>query len=202
MSTFGTKKRKPSSRPARRRLNPDARRAELLEAAIDVLRDLGPEEVRVEDVTRAAGAAKGTFYLYFTSWDDLLVAVRDYLISTYAAKVRARLGVDSAMPWTIIENECVLFVDYVVALGDLHEAVFHGPSANQPAGKQRSADVLIAKMLTMGIAAGSCRPVAVEMAAPLLFSVLHATADGIARTGDREARIESLLQLLRSWLRA
>jgi AcrR family transcriptional regulator len=142
------------------------------------------------------------FIFNFPSWDDLLVSVRGHLISTYAAEARARLAADYAIPWTVIENECVPFVDYVVALGELHESVFHGPSANQTAGKERAADALIAEMLTMCIAAGSCRSVTAEMAAPLLFSVLHATADGIARTGHREARIEVLLQLLRSWLRA
>ncbi|MBN1946706.1 MAG: TetR/AcrR family transcriptional regulator [Bradymonadales bacterium] len=195
------KKRTTTGRPRRRRLAPDDRRAELLDAAIDVLRELGPDKARVEDVTNAAGAAKGTFYLYFPSWDDLLVAVRDRLIFTYAEAVRARFAAVPGMPWSAIEEECLRFVDYVVGLGDLHEAVFHGPSARQLIGKERLAEGFIAEMLTMGIAAGSCCPVVAHAAAPLLFSVLHATADSILLRGDREERIEALLQLLRAWLR-
>ena len=202
MANPGTKKRKTTARSTRRRLAPDDRRSELLEAAIEVLREVGPREARVEDVTRAAKAAKGTFYLYFPSWDDLLVAVRNHLISTYAAEVRARLAAASGIPWSAIEDECVRFVDYVVGLGDLHEAVFHGPRAKQPISKERSAEALIAEMLRMGIAAGSCRPLAAPTAAPLVFAVLHATADRIARSGDRKARLDTLLQLLRAWLRA
>jgi AcrR family transcriptional regulator len=186
----------------RRRLGPDARRSELLEAALGVLRRLGPHGARVEDVTRAAGAAKGTFYLYFASWNDLLVAVRDHLVSTYAADVRARLAAAPAMRWAAIESECVRLVEYVVGLGDLHEAIFHGTIADQPISPGSSADTLIAEMLKAGIAAGACRPVAADFAAPLLFSVLHATADGIARSGGRKRRLETLLELLRAWLRA
>lgn len=202
MTTVGIKmKKKNTVRPARRRLDPEARRSELLNAAIAVLRGMGPQEARVEDVTRAAGAAKGTFYLYFPSWDDLLVAVRDHLISTYAAEVHQRLAADTGMSWMTIENECVRFVDFIVDLGDLHEAIFHGPSAKQPIGKERSADGLIAEMLMAGIISGASRPVAADLAASLLFSVLHTTADSIARNGEREAKIETLLQLLRAWLR-
>ena len=202
MTSVETKKRrKLAPRPTRRRLQPDDRRSELLEAAIEVLRKLGPQHARVEDVVREAGAAKGTFYLYFPSWDDLLVAVRDHLISDYAAEVQSRLAAGRAMSWETIESECARFVDYVVGLGDLHEAIFHNPSATLPEVKGSSAEAIISEMLTMGAATGSCRAVAAGMAAPLLFSVLHATADGIARTGEREERIEVLLQLLRAWLR-
>jgi AcrR family transcriptional regulator len=196
------KKRGSTARPPRRRLAPDDRRSELLEAAIDVLRDLGPRAARVEDVTRAARAAKGTFYLYFPSWDDLLVAVRDRLVSAYAAGVRARLVAVPGMPWSAIEDECVRFVNYVVALDELHEAIFHGLNAKQPMSQDRPAEVLVAEMLARGIAAGTCRSVVTHAAAPLLFAVLHATADSIARSGDREERIEALVQLLRAWLRA
>ena len=93
------------------------------------------------------------------------------------------------------------FVDFVLELGDLHRAIFHGPVADRPIDAEHSAEVLIARLLTAGVAAGACRPVDIDAAAPLLFSVLHTTADEIARSGGRERRIESMLDLLRAWLR-
>jgi AcrR family transcriptional regulator len=179
------------------------RRSELLDAALRLLRSRGPTDVRVEDVTRAAGAAKGTFYLYFPSWDDLLVAVRDHLLSTYGSGAEARLAATPGSEWwKTIESESVRFVYYVLELGDLHRAIFHGPIADRPVDAALSAEALIARLLHTGIAAGACRPVDVDAAAPLLFSVLHTTADEIARSGAREQRIESMLDLLRAWLRA
>jgi AcrR family transcriptional regulator len=184
-------------------LKPAVRRSELLEAALRVLRSQGPTKVRVEDVTRAAGAAKGTFYLYFSSWEDLLLAVRDQILSTYASEVDARLA--AARPpewWGTIESECVRFVDFVLELGDLHRAVFHGPVADRAIEAEHSAETLIARLLRAAIAAGICRPVDVDAAASLLFSILHTTADEVARSGRREQRVESMLDLLRAWLRA
>jgi AcrR family transcriptional regulator len=59
----------------RRRLSPDARREELLKAGKEVLRSKGAD-ARVEDVTAAAGAAKGTFYVYFRTWAEFLEEIR------------------------------------------------------------------------------------------------------------------------------
>lgn len=198
----GAEKKRTKPRVKRRRLEPAVRRSELLDAALRVLRSQGPTEVRVEDVTRAAGAAKGTFYLYFSSWNDLLVAVRDHLLSTYGSEVGTSLA--AATPsewWESIESECVRFVEFVLELGDLHQAIFHGPVADRPIDEEHSAEALIARLLHAGVASGACRPVDVKAVAPLLFSVLHTTADEIARSGGREQRIESMLDLLRAWLR-
>jgi AcrR family transcriptional regulator len=57
---------KPASRDKRR--SPalrDERRAQLVNAARDVFGQKGYHAATVDDITRAAGVAKGTFYLYF-----------------------------------------------------------------------------------------------------------------------------------------
>lgn len=74
-NTGGRRHEVPGSR-SRRRLTPDARQRELLDAGMDMLRKKGVA-TRVEDVTAAAGAAKGTFYVYFRTWADFLREVRD-----------------------------------------------------------------------------------------------------------------------------
>jgi AcrR family transcriptional regulator len=50
----------------RRSPSKDERRAQLLEAARSVFGSKGYHAATVDDITRAAGVAKGTFYLYFT----------------------------------------------------------------------------------------------------------------------------------------
>src|SRR5437879_12308364 len=69
-------------KPLRRRLQPEARKLEIIEAAERLLQAHG-SRVRVEDVVREAGVAKGTFFLYFPSWDDLLETVRDRLVAAF-----------------------------------------------------------------------------------------------------------------------
>lgn len=187
---------------SRRRLSPDARRTELLEAALAVLKELGPTRARVEDVTGLAGAAKGTFYLYFSSWDNLLLAVREHMASTYSAQLRKRLAASQPLGWEAIENECVRFVNYVVELGELHRAVFHGPAMDHSASEGHPVDSVIVDVIAAGVASGALRPVEPELAAPLLFAVLHSTVDSIIESQGQAEKLAAALDLLRNWLRA
>lgn len=52
--------------------DPQVRREELLDVAFELCRSHGFDAMNVEQITRAAEVAKGTFYHYFTSKDDLL----------------------------------------------------------------------------------------------------------------------------------
>ena len=62
----------------RPRTKPEAqRRREFLDAALRLFLSQGYEATKVEDITRAAGVAKGTFYLYFGGKEDLLLALGD-----------------------------------------------------------------------------------------------------------------------------
>jgi AcrR family transcriptional regulator len=190
-----------TERRARRRLTPAVRRAELIDAAFRVLKQHGSVASRVEDVTTAAGAAKGTFYLYFPSWDDLLVAVRDRILDEYATAVRARFAEPRRVNWwALLAAECGCFVDFVLELGALHDAIFHGPIADRPIDDARSATRLIAETLRGGIAAGAFAPVDIEPSAQLFFAVLHTSADAIAQGGDRGRFLQALQQLLHRWL--
>ena len=185
----------------RRRLHPEERRAEMLQAALRVLQDKGTE-ARVEDVTREAKTAKGTFYLYFPSWEDLLLQVREHIISNYAAGMEERSVQAGSLDWWVaFEQECLYFLDYLSELGQAHQAVFHGPIADRPFDSAASSEGFIAGLLKSGIQAGACREVEIGLAAQLLFSVLHTTADHTARTDDREKSLETMLDLLRKWLK-
>jgi AcrR family transcriptional regulator len=186
---------------SRRRLAPDARRAELIAAAIRVLKQHGNAASRVEDVTAAANAAKGTFYIYFPSWDDLLAAVRDHILNDYATGLRRRMADPKCVDWwAVLDQECTNFIDFFIELGPLHEAVFHGPIAERPIDDERSATRLISELLRAGIEARAFASVDIEPSARLIFSVLHEAADAIAQGGDRNRFIQSLKQLLHHWL--
>ena len=51
--------------------DPEVRRNELLDVALELVQQLGYDAMPVEAVTTTAGVAKGTFYHYFSSKDDL-----------------------------------------------------------------------------------------------------------------------------------
>jgi AcrR family transcriptional regulator len=183
---------------SRRRLSPAARRAELLDAAIGVLRSQGPEGCRVEDITNAAGTAKGNFYRYFPTWDDLLMAVRDRLLDSYRADLAQRYAGLSAVDWwAALDDEIRRFIDFQLGLGGLHQAVFHGPAAvTRPIETHRSAASTVAFFLTAGIADGAFAPVDVDATAPLLFDLLHSAADAIASGLDRDQGMAATLHIV------
>ena len=176
------------ARASRRRLAPDARRREVLDAAIRVFRDRGPGGCRVEDITTEAGTAKGNFYRYFPTWDDLLVAVRDHLLDSYGEDLARRYAGHTRIEWReVVDEEIDRFIAFQLDLGGLHQAVFHGPAAAaRPIEKHRSAASMLAWLLAAGIAEGVFAAVNVDATATLLFDVLHGAADAIASGMDRE----------------
>lgn len=74
-----------------RAANAEQRRARtrlrLLEAALAVIAEKGPDQASVEDFVAAAGVSRGTFYNYFPTIEDLLVALNSHLAETFDAEL-------------------------------------------------------------------------------------------------------------------
>ena len=77
-----------TDRSARR----DVRSRELVDAALAVFSTKGVAAASVDDVVRAAGVAKGTFYLYFATKDDAVNAVAARLVEGVAERIEAGAG--------------------------------------------------------------------------------------------------------------
>jgi AcrR family transcriptional regulator len=70
----------------RRRLAPEERRAEILDAALAVFAEFGFERATLQHVADRAGVTKGALYHYFESKDQLFIElVRDRLVTLVAA---------------------------------------------------------------------------------------------------------------------
>ncbi len=63
-----------------RTVDRNVRRAELVDAAQAAFAERGVTNTAVSHIVEAAGVAKGTFYLYFDSKDDVLVAVAERVV--------------------------------------------------------------------------------------------------------------------------
>lgn len=187
--------------PGRRRLAPDDRRAELIDAAVGVLRAGVDEGNWVAEVTRAAGAAKGTFYVYFSSWEDMLAVVRERLIDQCNAPIRDALAAaDGVDWWAVLEDQCGRFVDMVTEFGRHHALIFHAALPRDPVGAARSGPAVLAAAIQRGVADGCFGPVDVEAAAQLLYAVVHAAADAVLAGGERERWVAACTALARSYL--
>ncbi|ANY10296.1 TetR/AcrR family transcriptional regulator [Pseudonocardia sp. HH130630-07] len=82
--------------PARspRRMTPEARRAQLVSAALDLYGRSAPEDVAVEDVTRAADVSRALFYRYFSGMEELHVAA----LGSVADELIARVALPADLP--------------------------------------------------------------------------------------------------------
>lgn len=185
----------------RRRLTPDERRAELIDAAVRLLRSGREVSNWAQAVTTEADAAKGTFYLYFSSWDDMLVAVRDRVQQEYVTRYRELAESPERLDWwAVLDAECDAAIDFIAQPSGLHHAVFHSAAALAPIDDDVDIIAAIARFLGRGIEEGAFRAVDTRAAAAFLFAVVHAAADAIA-AGDAPDRWRSSIRdLTRSWL--
>lgn len=187
------------STPARRRLQPEARKQEILEASVRLFNARGGQ-VRVEDVTREAGVAKGTFFLYFPTWDDLLEAVRQRLIVEFDTANPQPIEADGPIDWLgLVESQAAAFIDFTLSRQGLGDAIFHSDFAE----RRPLADngiLRIAAVIRAGQEAHAFGPVDPDPTARLLFATIHETADAVARGADRAASLAALNHLLRRTL--
>jgi AcrR family transcriptional regulator len=94
----------------------ETRRHELIEAAVTVFSAKGVAAASVDDIVRAAGVAKGTFYLYFATKDDAVSAVARAMVEGVAERVMA-VATDSGRS----------AVERLLAFGALISEVGHEP---------------------------------------------------------------------------
>src|SRR5260370_36086098 len=87
------------TKPRSRTKPPEERRNELMNAAQQLFLQRGVARTTIEQVTSTADVAKGTFYLYFSSKDDVLAALGDRYGQERLAKVKAAVAPTPADAW-------------------------------------------------------------------------------------------------------
>lgn len=76
----------------KRTQNKRYRKERLYTAAMDLFRRQGFDETRVEDITQAAGVAKGTFFNYFPTKEDVLLYIGERHMSRLGAAMANGTG--------------------------------------------------------------------------------------------------------------
>jgi AcrR family transcriptional regulator len=186
-------------KPLRRRLPPEARRLEIVEAAERLLQAHGPK-VRVEDVVREAGVAKGTFFLYFPTWDDLLETVRDRLVSAFDHAHPLPTEVEGPVDWpALVDAQACAFIEFTLSRHQIGEVLFHSEFAERRPLADNGIKRLSA-VIRAGQEAEAFGPVDPEPTARLLFAAIHDAADAVAAGEDRSATLAALKNLLRRTL--
>lgn len=186
-------------KPQRRRLQPEARKREIVEAAERLLQAHGAR-VRVEDVVREAGVAKGTFFLYFPTWDDLLETVRQRLVAEFDAAYPLPTEVDGPVDWpAVVAAHAEGFIDFAAARQGIGQALFHSDFAERRTMAD-NAIVRLSAVIRAGQEAEAFGPVDPEPTARLMFAAIDEAGRAVAGGADRAAIVAALQTLLRRTL--
>ncbi len=176
------------TRPRRVIKPSDVRRAELLDAAEAAFVESGIDAVSVADITNRAGVAKGTFYVHFSSRDDLLDALRVRLAEAAATQLAALPIPSEVDDWPDALDALVDgTLAFLAAHWSIHEILAHQPHAH---GAGRGEEVVVDRLrerlrtvLRAGVESGALEAADIAVAADLLFDLLHAA--GHRARGER-----------------
>jgi len=177
---------KTDSRP--RTKPPEERRSEIMQAARRLFLEKGVASTTIEQITSRAKVAKGTFYLYFSSKEDVLTALSDgyghELLEQIKAAIAKKLDEDwkgKLAAWAVASVSA--YLDSI----RLHDILFYGSHHHTRQGLVDN--VAIDHLFDLLQAGAEARAWSVDDArftAVFLFSGLHGVVDD-AHT--REKRI-------------
>ena len=135
-------------KPKRRRtlLAPDERRRQLLEAATWVFARKGYRNAQISDVIARAGVARGTFYLYFKSKEQIFLAIvedfHDQIKTALTDRdAGAAVGHSTASPRAMLTASARRWIEFFAAHRDTTTVVLREASSIDPRFEQGFEDL-------------------------------------------------------------
>lgn len=121
----------PPQKPRRTRMSPEARREQLIELGLAMLRESPIEDVSIDAIADAAGVSRALLFHYFESKQDFHVA----LAQAQARQMLACTEPDSAVdnPLEMLEKSMRAYIDYVSENRNAYMAVLRGAASYDPA---------------------------------------------------------------------
>jgi AcrR family transcriptional regulator len=158
---------------------PEERRDDLMDSAQRLFLEQGVAATTVEQITTGADVAKGTFYLYFSSKEELLAALGDRFAEQHLLRVRAAVARVEQGEWTAklrawIKGCAMGYLDNI----RLHDTVFY--EASRPTRQGLVDNIVIddlSRLLQAGTLAGAWSVGDAQLTAVFLFSGLHSAVD-------------------------
>ena len=167
--------------PARRAIAQAEKREALLNASFELFRTRGLADTTVEEITQAAGVAKGTFYLYFDTKDDLVDQLRLEFAGQIESFFAAANPPEAAAQWpgflsTLVGSAIDEFIDQR-DLHDLISAIPHAHDAGPLADTMERAHRNVVRILEAGNRSGALDVPDASASAWLMLDVIHAAGD-------------------------
>lgn len=150
-----------------------------MNAAQALFLEKGIVQTTIGQITSTAGVAQGTFYLYFSSKEDVLAALRSRWLAMYSAAIQAAIDKRPPSDWS---GKLCAWVQAAVRgyfeTVDIHDLVFHEPVPTSmrtipPAEHTRQ----LARLLEAGNAAKAWAIDDCTFVAAFFFSGFHGGID-------------------------
>jgi AcrR family transcriptional regulator len=192
-----------SVRPRRQSPAPERRRGDLLDAATSLFAAKGIEATSIADIAAAAGVAKGSFYRYFDSREELVAALKARFIDDLLAEVAGfaeRIGTDDW--WALSDDFVAAMVGALLARRDLIRIFSAQPGSDDTVGLflegEDRIDEFIAAGIRLGIDAGVFDVADPPLTATLLQHAISATVEHaiVHNVAVDQARLVSAAQRL------
>ncbi|WP_244544219.1 MULTISPECIES: TetR/AcrR family transcriptional regulator [unclassified Beijerinckia] len=177
----------------------------LLSAAADLFVSKGIEATTVDDIVARAGVAKGTFYHYFPTKADVILALRERFSRDFTERVASAIAVcppdDHAARITAWLSGAVATY---LANYELHDVVFHDFTHSRRQSQEK--DVVLAQLIALfqdGEKAGAWTLPNARMTALVFFDGMHGAVDDAIAAGGRDPQpiIDQLSTLFTRMLR-
>jgi AcrR family transcriptional regulator len=176
---------------------PAERRDELMNAAQRLFLDHGVESTTIEQITSAADVAKGTFYLHFSSKEDIRAALGERFAQVHLAKIKAAIAEERNEDWKgkLSAWAATGVASYLDAIR-LHDILFYGSRSPTREGLVNSIVIdHLVELLEAGARAGVWSVDDPRFTGVFLFSGLHGVVDD-AYTKEKRVNRGRLTQRL------
>lgn len=157
------------------------KRERIIQCATKLFARFGPRKTTIDDIAKEAGIAKGTVYLYFTSRDDILLAVArtqtDLILSSMRSATRAEAKATGKLH-AYMTTRCSVRDQIMERLGVSEETLFEAeimPVLQLTRKEFIAAELLIIRdIVEFGIESGEFRkPKNIDKTCRALASILE-----------------------------
>ena len=171
---------------------PEERRGELMNSAQRLFLKQGVGPTTVEQITDGAKVAKGTFYLYFSSKEEILAALGDRFAEEHLAKIKSAVDAAPEDFRGKLGKWAAAGVDSYLDSIRMHDILFFG---GLPPTREGLVDNIVidhlAALLQDGVEAGAWMVDDCRFTAVFLFSGLPAVVDD-AYAKEKKVNLERL----------
>ncbi|MEN8158475.1 MAG: TetR/AcrR family transcriptional regulator [Myxococcota bacterium] len=169
----------PTTREARRHASPEARRAQILDAARTCLSRKGYHGTTMDDLVRESGLSKGSLYWHFESKEEVLLALFDRYTDEFFAAWDERAEAPDVSPVDLVVLGAELFMERIGGEDGLAQAWLG--FLEHPLARQRMAELYTRSraMLTALVGQGVARGELVTDAPDAIAAGLVGLVEGV-----------------------